>query len=65
MPNRAELATPAMRARSAVKPGANADTEAWTIVAFCTIGWLMTLYFALATSGADSFPRLLAQIPWG
>jgi len=66
MPNRGEIPTPAGRTKSAVHPGARtSDAEGWTIVAFCTVGWLMTLYFALATVGTDSFPKLLAQVPWG
>jgi len=66
MPNRGELPTPPMRGKSAVKSGTGgADSEAWTIIAFCAIGWLMTMYFALATTGADTFPKVLAQVPWG
>lgn len=66
MPNRGELRIPAMRGKSAVKRGsASPDAEAWTIIAFCAIGWLMTFYFALSTVGVDTFPKLMSQIPWG
>lgn len=66
MPNRGELPTTVMRARSAVRNGKHGpDGEAWTIIAFCTIGWLMTLYFALSTVGTDVFPKLMSQIPFG
>jgi len=66
MPNRGELPTPVARARSAVKRGTSSpDGEAWTIVAFCAVGWLMTMYFALATVGTDALPKVMSQIPWG
>ena len=66
MPNRGELPTPAARAGSAVKSGRSGpDGEAWTIIAFCAIGWLMTFYCALATAGVDTFPKLMAQVPFG
>ncbi|MFZ3358150.1 MAG: hypothetical protein WCA56_17760 [Xanthobacteraceae bacterium] len=41
------------------------DAEAWTIIAFCAIGWLMTFYFALSSVGVDAFPQLMAQVPMG
>jgi hypothetical protein len=66
MPNRGELPIPATRAKTAVKHGRSGpDGEAWTIVAFCAIGWLMTMYFALATAGLDTIPKVLALAPWG
>ena len=66
MPNRGELPIPAKRAKSAVKSGmAGPDAEAWTIIAFCAIGWLMTFYFAVSSVGVDTFPKLMSQIPWG
>ncbi len=66
MPNRGELPTPATRAKTTVGSGKSGpDGEAWTIIAFCAIGWLMTMYFALATVGVDTFPKLVGQIPWG
>ena len=46
MPNRGELPTPMTRANTAVRNGQSGpDGEAWMIVAFCAIGWLMTMYF--------------------
>ena len=66
MPNRGELPTPASRVKSAVERGKSGpDSEAWTIIAFCAIGWLMTFYVALETTGVDTFSKLMAQIPWG
>jgi hypothetical protein len=72
MPNRGELPSPAQRARNAavrsaaIKPSsAMPDAEAWTIIAFCAIGWLMTFYFALSSVGVDAFPQLMAQVPMG
>ncbi|HEX4043340.1 MAG TPA: hypothetical protein VHY10_16700 [Xanthobacteraceae bacterium] len=66
MPNRGELPTPTMRAKTAVRGGKSGpDGEAWTIIAFCAIGWLMTMYFALTTTGTDTLPKLMSQIPWG
>ncbi len=72
MPNRSELAVPAMRGRngsataSAVKSGGVLpDSEAWTIIAFCAIGWLMSFYLAVSTVGVDAFPGLMSQIPMG
>ncbi|MFZ0610264.1 MAG: hypothetical protein WAM75_21590 [Xanthobacteraceae bacterium] len=66
MPNRGELPTPVLRARSAAKSGKpDLDTDAWTIIAFCAIGLVMTFYLALSTVGTDTVPRLMAQVPWG
>jgi len=70
MPNRGELAIPVKyathRATSAVKSRRSGpDGDAWTIIAFCAIGWLMTLYFALSTVGADVLPKLMTQVPFG
>ena len=66
MPNRGELPTPAVRAKSAVRTRqAGEESEAWTIIAFCAIGWLMTAYFALSAAGTDVLPRIVSQMPWG
>jgi hypothetical protein len=66
MPNRGELPTPVMRARSADNSGKpDLDTDAWTIIAFCAIGLAMTFYVALSTVGTDTLPTLMAQVPWG
>jgi hypothetical protein len=66
MPNRGELPIPSTRIKSAADSGKRSpDAEAWTIIAFCAIGWLMSFYFALATVGTDAFPKLISQIPWG
>ncbi len=60
MPNRGELAMPAARA---VKSPAAAPGDAWTVIGFCAIGWLVSIYAAVATFGVDALPRLMAQYP--
>jgi hypothetical protein len=67
MPNRGELPIRAMRAKSSVaKTGmVTPDADAWTIIAFCVIGWLATLYLAVSSIGADAFSGLTMQIPLG
>lgn len=66
MPNRRELQPRPPATESAVQRGKSGpDSEAWTIIAFCAIGWLMTMYFALSTVGTDAFPKAMSQIPWG
>lgn len=63
MPNRGELASPTMRAATAVSAGLDAD--AWMVIGFCTIGWLAWLCMAVSSIDADAMPGLLMQIPWG
>jgi hypothetical protein len=64
MPNRGELATPAMRAARSTDKSAKADSrEAWTIIGFCAIGWLLSIFAAVATLGANAVPGLMAQVP--
>jgi hypothetical protein len=58
MPNRGELA--GLRVRVAKAEPAD---DAWTIIGFCAIGWLMSIYFAVETLGVDAVPRLMAQFP--
>jgi len=47
MPNRGELAIPAGRAAK------NAPTsgDAWTVIGFCAIGWLLSICVAIFTLG--------------
>ena len=59
MPNRGELAMPRVHAAKAV---AAAD-DAWTIIGFCAIGWLMSIYAAVSSLGFDAVPRLMEQFP--
>jgi hypothetical protein len=59
MPNRGELADLRVRVTRA-EPAAD---DAWTIIGFCAIGWLISIYFATATLGVDAVPRLMAQFP--
>jgi hypothetical protein len=67
MPNRRELPIPAMRAKASVaKTGMiMPDADAWTVIAFCVIGWLATFYLAVSSIGADAFSGLTMQIPLG
>lgn len=59
MPNRGELAMPAARAtRSNATP-----SDAWTVIGFCAIGWLLSIYVVASTLGIDAVPRLMAQFP--
>jgi hypothetical protein len=59
MPNRGELAIPAVPAAKA----ATASNDAWTIISFCVIGWLISIYVATASLGIDAVPRLMEQFP--
>jgi hypothetical protein len=59
MPNRGELAIP-MRRPSTKAVAAQAD--AWPIVAFCTLGFMMSLYMAVTSMGLDA---LLPRLTWG
>jgi nicotinamide riboside transporter PnuC len=70
MPNRGELPIPATRAASAAKSrttsyAANADADAWAVIAFCAIGVVLTFAMALASLGASGLPVLTSQMPWG
>jgi len=66
MPNRGELPIPARRGGNAAKSrAASPDADAWTVIAFCAIGGLLSFYIAVASIGAGGFPALMAQTPWG
>jgi hypothetical protein len=66
MPNRGELPIPAMRNRSAANSrAANADRDAWAVVAFCAIGGLLSFTLALASVGLTGFPATVAQLGLG
>jgi hypothetical protein len=66
MPNRGELPHPAMRGRSApTSRAANADADAWIVVAFCAIGGLLSFYIAVSSIGIAGFPAMMSQMPWG
>jgi hypothetical protein len=56
MPNRGELAIPAVHAASAAT-----TADAWTVIGFCAIGWLLSIYAAVSTFGIDALPRSMAQ----
>jgi len=59
MPNRGELAMPAMRAAKT----ATASNDAWTIIGFCLIGGLISIYVTTASLSIDAVPRLMEQFP--
>jgi hypothetical protein len=54
MPNRGELAIPA-------RPSDFGARDAWMVISFCTIGWLMTISMAASLFGSGG----LAKFPWG
>jgi hypothetical protein len=54
MPNRGELAIP-------VRPADFGAKDAWMVISFCAIGWLMTISLAASLLGAGSLPKF----PWG
>lgn len=59
MPNRGELARPAARAPT----GAVKADDAWAVIGFCAIGWLLSIYAAISTVGVAAIPGLMAQFP--
>ena len=59
MPNRGELPVPAARA-AAKTPQAG---EVLTVIGFCAIGWLMSIFLAVSAVGVNAVPRLLTQFP--
>lgn len=58
-----------MRGRSVAKNrAALPDADAWTVIAFCAIGGLLSFYMAVSSIGVDGFPALMAQavgLTWG
>jgi hypothetical protein len=54
MPNRRELAIPARSADFGAQ-------DAWMVIGFCAIGWLMTISMAAALLGSGALPKF----PWG
>jgi hypothetical protein len=54
MPNRGELAIPARPADFGAK-------DAWMVIGFCAIGWLMSICLAASLLGAGALPKF----PWG
>lgn len=65
MPNRGELPSLDMRVKSAADGGTAMDSETWTVIAFCVIGWLLSFYVALWSVGPDVLPNLMSQVPLG
>jgi hypothetical protein len=58
MPNRNEIPTPVRRPNAVA---AAAPDDAWPIIAFCAIGFLITIYAAVAGLGIDAIPRVIGQ----
>jgi hypothetical protein len=54
MPNRGELAIPARPADFGAK-------DAWMVIGFCAIGWLMSISLAASLLGSGALPKF----PWG
>jgi hypothetical protein len=54
MPNRGELAIPARSADFGAQ-------DAWMVIGFCAIGWLMTISLAASLLGSGTLPKF----PWG
>jgi hypothetical protein len=59
MPNRGELAFPAVRPTE----GLATSDDAWVVVGFCAIGWLLSIYAAVSNLGVDAVPGLMMQFP--
>ncbi len=51
MPNRGELAMPA-------RPAVFGAKDAWMVISFCAIGWLMSISLTASVIGA------LPKLPW-
>jgi hypothetical protein len=62
MPNRSELASPTRRpyARAVAAPA-----DAWPIIAFSTLGALMSITIAIGSLGLGAASRLIVQSFWG
>jgi hypothetical protein len=70
MPNRGELPIPAIRERnmhknSAKSRAAGPDADAWTIIAFCAIGGLLSFCLAISSIGVNGYPAMMMQMSWG
>ncbi len=61
MPNRGELAIPAMRRQNSVAGAA----DACVIVGICTTGWMVSAFLTAYSVSFGQVSALLAQIPWG
>lgn len=66
MPNRGELPIPAMRERNSAKSrAAGPDADAWTVIAFCAIGGLLSFCLAISSIGVSGYPAMMMQLQWG
>jgi hypothetical protein len=66
MPNRGELRIPAMHERNTAKSRTmGPDGDAWTIIAFCAIGGLLSFCLAISSIGVNGYPAMMMQVPWG
>jgi hypothetical protein len=58
MPNRGELPIPATRDKTnAESRAAGPDADAWTIIAFCAIGGLLSFCLAISSIGVNGSRR--------
>jgi hypothetical protein len=57
MPNRSELAIAARQADFGAQ-------DAWMVIGFCAIGWLMSVGLAASTIHSGAFSKLISQF-WG
>jgi len=71
MPNRGELPIAAMRERAIMRErnmaesrAAGPDADAWTIIAFCAIGVLLSFCLAISSIGVNGYPAMM-QMAWG
>lgn len=54
-----------MREQNLAKSRAAApDSDAWTVIAFCAIGGLLSFCLALSSVGINGYPAML-QMAWG
>ena len=66
MPNRSELRVPATREQNTAKSrAAGPDADAWTIIAFCVIGGLLSFCLAISSIGVTGYSAMMMQTPWG
>ena len=64
MPNRGELPIPATRDKTTAKSrAAGPDADAWTIIAFCAIGGLLSFCLAISSIGVNGYPAMMMQMP--
>jgi len=58
MPNRGELTLPVQADMS------TGDNAAWALICFCALGWLISVYVAVAAQPVEEISLLIAQSFW-